>query len=184
MSELAVKFLKSMVVAILFLNFLFAQKPSENNIGAKNPENLAMSPVITMERTLCYGRCPAYRIEVYSDGLVIYQGKGFVKTTGEVRDTLSAGQLARLNQCFENADYFTLKSRYENQHSCAIRATDHPSVRISFRDSLNYAEFDHYLGCYQSNSDHTHFVRSPADRQLIALEDSVDSIIGTGRWIH
>jgi Domain of unknown function (DUF6438) len=42
-----------------------------------------------MERTECQGWCPAYSVQVFADGTLIYVGKRFVKTLGTVTKRVS-----------------------------------------------------------------------------------------------
>jgi len=174
-----------LIFSVLLFGTALPQNSETIQANSPSPADSANTrPVITLERTLCYGACPGYELEINSSGLLVYRGKGFVKTKGEVRDTLSESQLDLLLNLFRDANYFTLKQRYKQQNSCGIRATDHPSVITSFRDRGQYEKIDHYLGCYQSTDENGHLVRSKADRQLVALEDSVDSIVKTTRWIR
>jgi hypothetical protein len=32
---------------------------------------------ITLNRSVCYGKCPAYKIEIHGDGTVLYDGEVF-----------------------------------------------------------------------------------------------------------
>ncbi len=40
-------------------------------------------PVITLERTACFGACPVYTLSIYADGTVVYNGERFVDVEGE-----------------------------------------------------------------------------------------------------
>ena len=35
----------------------------------------AAAPVITLERTACFGRCPMYKVKIFADGKVVYRGQ-------------------------------------------------------------------------------------------------------------
>ena len=41
--------------------------------------------LIYMERTVCYGPCPAYELLLLSDGTIFYEGVSFVKVEGIYR---------------------------------------------------------------------------------------------------
>jgi len=45
--------------------------------------------LLAMERTECQGWCPAYSVQVFADGTLIYEGKRFVKTLGTVTKRVS-----------------------------------------------------------------------------------------------
>src|SRR5947209_6052729 len=38
--------------------------------------------MIALERGLCYGSCPAYRVRIGTDGVVVFEGKDFVLAEG------------------------------------------------------------------------------------------------------
>ena len=42
--------------------------------------------VITLERTACFGVCPVYKLTIYGDGRVLYDGIRFVRTEGPKND--------------------------------------------------------------------------------------------------
>jgi len=179
------KFLQLLIFGILLFGIAEPQTSNVNQEYYPSPADSAVTkPLITLERTQCYGTCPGYELKIYENRLIIYRGKSFVKIKGEVKDTLSQTQLDRLINLFRDANYFTLKHRYQEQSSCALRATDHSSVITSFRDGGKYEKIDHYLGCYQSIDENGNLTRSKADVQLIAIEDSLDCIVGTDRWIR
>ncbi len=61
--------------------------------------------VITLERTQCFGSCPVYKLTVYGDGRVVYEGGGFVKIKGEKKKRdideikyVSEGRIRELKQ--------------------------------------------------------------------------------------
>ena len=68
--------------------------------------------IIALERTVCYGDCPVYKIEIYEDNSGIYHGKRFVKkigyydfklTTSEVLDILQKANDIKFNKM--NSEY-------------------------------------------------------------------------------
>src|SRR3954471_8041193 len=54
----------------------------------------------SLERGVCYGTCPAYKLTVYRDGKVEYVGKNYVKKIGKAGGTLTDAQLAALDKLF------------------------------------------------------------------------------------
>jgi Domain of unknown function (DUF6438) len=68
--------------------------------------------VITLERTTCFGTCPAYSVRITSDGSVDYEGKQFVRVTGHVSATVPAEDVAGLVDAFEQIGYFGLDDSY------------------------------------------------------------------------
>lgn len=138
----------------------FADESVPSGKGAP-PEKLA-----TLERTACFGTCPAYRVTVYSDGKLEYAGEAFVKFKGPRTAKLSAKQLAELAQAFKDADYFALADAYVKREW-----TDNPTCNTSFNQGGRRKAVAHYHG------DHS------APAKLTALENRIDQIIQIERFI-
>jgi hypothetical protein len=64
--------------------------------------------VITLERTVCHGTCPAYKLTIEGNGTVIYEGEEFVQVKGKQTASLSPAQIQDLVSAFEQANFFML----------------------------------------------------------------------------
>src|SRR5690606_29960044 len=86
--------------------------------------------VVVLERTQCYGMCPAYEVAVYGDGTVVYNGVAHVARFGVVQDTLAKPVVDSLLAAFEAADYFAFPDSlgYAHYEECAVLVTDLPTV--------------------------------------------------------
>ena len=49
--------------------------------------------IISLRRTACFGSCPIYQIEIFSNGNGIYTGTRFVKNIGATKFQLSKNEL-------------------------------------------------------------------------------------------
>jgi hypothetical protein len=124
--------------------------------------------VATLERTGCYGTCPSYKVSVYSDGRVEYDGETYVKEKGHRTAELSAADLAALHEAFARAKYLDLENKYD-----CHEWTDNPSAFTSYRKGGRTKALRHYYGC-----------RSPAGVQgLTDLESRFDELVHSDRWI-
>ncbi len=81
--------------------------------------------IITLERTMCFGTCPDYRLQIYGSGEVVYEGRGFVQVEGIRRARISERKVRDLVLEFEEIGFFQLDDRY------AVAATDLPSIIVS-----------------------------------------------------
>ncbi|MFL5511782.1 MAG: DUF6438 domain-containing protein, partial [Gemmatimonadales bacterium] len=70
------------------------------------------APVITLERTACFGGCPVYRLAVTSDGVVTYEGEAQVRQLGKAFSRVSPEKVQALLSELERAGYFAFASRY------------------------------------------------------------------------
>src|SRR5205085_3979605 len=123
--------------------------------------------LITIKREVCFGSCPIYSAEIYSDGTVVYHGEGNVKVEGEKRHRITNDRVAELIRAFQRINYFSLKDRYEvdeNGHS----VTDRPTTTTSLSLNGKYKKVvDYYC----------------APKELLALEDLIDKLAGLYEYI-
>jgi hypothetical protein len=144
-----------------------APAPAPPSNSAPRPAASAHEPVATLERTECYGWCPAYKITIYRDGVVDYVGTRFVKLVGEARGQLTTAQLAQLDQLFEQTGYLHFKDRYVK-----TTVTDMPSANTSYAPPGEPAKsVQHYDG------------DRSAPKELAQVEDGIDQIVRIEQWI-
>ena len=118
--------------------------------------------VITMERTVCFGACPAYKVMVYGNGTVAYEGFDFVAMEGKQTAQISKEQVSELVSQFYKNGFFSLGNRYESPY------TDLPSTTTSI--AIGGSEKSVYRYGFQPQN-------------LIELEDRIDEIAGTAKWV-
>lgn len=87
----------------------------------------AAGPVLTFERTPCYGRCPAYMMEVYADGRVVYEGRHFVPMMGKHDLKLPVATVADMLRQAKDAHFESFEKEYLSG------ATDMPSTIVTIR---------------------------------------------------
>lgn len=85
---------------LLTTTFSFAQKVDESLL------------VASLERTTCYGNCPYYEVKVYSNGVVIYNGRKNVEYLGLHKGTLSQQQVKQLLEKAKSVGYIHLENKY------------------------------------------------------------------------
>jgi len=122
--------------------------------------------LFSLARSVCFGECPEYRVEVVDDGTVRYRGSSHVEVKGDQTATLTDAQVQSLIDAFVDARYFELLDAYD-----AEDWTDFPSVTTSFRIAGRTKTIKHYL----------RDVLAP--RSLFALENRIDEILDTKRWV-
>ena len=85
------------------------------------------SPVLTFERTPCFGTCPAYVMQVFADGRVAYDGRRGVPVLGPKELRLPAAAVANMLQMAKEAHFDQFQNRYSRG------TTDLPSTVIAVR---------------------------------------------------
>ena len=123
--------------------------------------------IITLERTICCGRCPVYKLTIFGNGAVMYNGLEFVAITGRHMANLTEDKIQRLIGAFKKADFFSLNNSYVE----FMRIED-PFAITSLTINGKKKRVRHYHG---DNS---------APHQLRILEDEIDEIVGTDQWVH
>ena len=124
-----------------------------------------VEPVITLERTPCFGTCPVYRLEITADGLVTFEGARFVATSGVQYGTISPEAVADLLDAFESTGYLGWEDEYKTQF-----VTDMPTVITSVTIDGVTKRIEHYHGDQN------------APEALDALEDLVDETVNVRQW--
>ena len=134
---------------------------------------LTAVPMITLERTTCFGTCPAYTLTIFDDGKVVFEGKEFVKQKGKAEGQITKAELAQLVRQFERINYMKLEDEYGIGDRCPDLWTDYPSAITSFTTNGATKRINHYLGCRGLT----------ILDQLTALENKIDEVANTQRWI-
>ena len=84
-------------------------------------------PVLTFERTPCYGTCPAYVMQVYADGRVAYEGRHAVPMMDKHELRLPAAAVADMLRQAKEAHFETFDKQYSRNTS------DLPSTIVAIR---------------------------------------------------
>ncbi len=121
---------------------------------------------ITLSRTLCYGTCPDYSVEIHGDGAVIYTGNRYVAVTGVEKSRISMDGVRELLDLFRKADYFSLRDEY------AARVTDNPTFFTSISFDGKTKKVRNYVGWE---------VGIP--QGVTNIEEAIDRIADTYKWI-
>jgi hypothetical protein len=153
------------VAAVTALALVRQESPKLNNLAEGDLKDL----VIKFERTGCYGNCPAYKLIIYGDGRVEYEGGTNVKVSGKKEGRLKPDEVKSIVSAFDKVNFFAMESYSEEHCSCTI-CTDMPTVFTDIRVAGNSHRVDHYHGC------------RCAPKELWELENSIDSIAGTKQW--
>ena len=84
--------------------------------------------IISLQRTACFGTCPIYKIEIFSDGSGIYTGTRFVENIGVTKFSLSETQLNLILTKAEAISFANMKEEYSEPIS------DLPTTFIQIKD--------------------------------------------------
>lgn len=130
---------------------------------------------LVLERTRCYGFCPAYQLTLDGSGEVRFQSRNpDDSTTGA--DRIDPAAFASLLAEAERIGFWTLPDDIQADASlCGPAATDAPTVTITLRAEGRTKRVEHDHGC------------RGGDERLAALrrfENRVDRVAGSSRWVR
>ncbi len=121
---------------------------------------------ITLSRSVCFGACPAYTVEIDGDGTVCYHGEHYVAAVGDRTDHIDAARVRALFEQFRRADYFWTFDHYRAQ------VTDLPQFTTSISFDGNSKSVSDYAG---------RWIGMPED--VGDLERAIDDAAGTEKWV-
>jgi hypothetical protein len=139
---------------------------------SETPDDAAdQAPVITLERTACFGSCPVYRLVAGADGRVTYEGTAHVRQLGTASAQTPPDRLQHLLSEIDQAGYFSFANRYTPAEPvCGRYATDLPSAITSIRVNGRAKRIEHDYGC------------GAAPGALMVLERRIDEVLGSAQW--
>ncbi|MEA2713779.1 MAG: hypothetical protein QOK27_1740 [Gemmatimonadales bacterium] len=148
-----------------------ARNGAESKPADQSSQSATSAPVITLERTACFGSCPVYTISVTASGDVQYEGRAHVRkmgaATGRVPQELVDALLSELNR----GGYFTFAERYTSpEPTCGRYVTDSPTVITSVTLGGRTKRIAHDYGC------------GGAPGALVVLEHRIDEALSSDQW--
>jgi hypothetical protein len=119
------------ISVLLICVYLLSNCKSHKKLVEKNNENVVQTiqqQVFELELTRCYGTCPAYKVVVFENDSLVYEGLKYVAKEGKITKKLPKGTVSQLVEKFRQADFF----KFENQYTSNM--SDFPTTYISFTD--------------------------------------------------
>jgi len=127
----------------------------------KPPQDLS-NVTIAMQRTMCFGSCPAYQVVIAGDGKVSYCGQAFVDVQGRQTANIPPGDVRRLVDAFYAADFHSLRDKY------SAGVTDHPTIVVVLKVGDRTKRVVDYVS---------------GPQRLRDLEREIDRTARTSQWI-
>jgi len=141
------------------------------NPAAPSPASEADAPVVTLERTACYGLCPVYRVSISPSGLVSWVGSTNVAAVGPASAQITPAAVEGLLDELRAGGYLSFADRYvAGAPACGLYATDSPSAISWAALDGRSKRIEHDYGC------------TDAPPALAHLERRIDEVAGSARW--
>lgn len=125
---------------------------------------------ITLERTTCYGTCPAYRLTLHADGTVDYEGKDYVRQKGRRAGRISLEAFQKIAKKVAKIRFFELSNEYYSQeiNGAAMFLTDQPTTITTVTEGARVKKVENYFG---------------GPKRLYELEQLIDQLTQSYRWV-
>ena len=141
-------------------------------VAAKsNPPPPAPDAWITLSREACYGECPIYDLTVRADGLVSWEGKGFVAKMGSATRRIDPAKARSLFDAFVRMSFEKGPPVYDSGIS------DTPTATLTISHGAAG-------GTYAVHDDASCFGKKSIDLGTCYLERRVDEIAEAMPWIE
>lgn len=166
-------------------------KSTEQNqqLESANQNQQKAEPELTvkMERISWSGKT-MYKVEIQPDGKVVFEGTEYTKTKGKTESKLEKEKMEQLLTEIETSDFFSLDSAYSyKSKNCASALTHYDWVKIHIKLNGQEKTIDHDLGCfdisYAELREETNRKDKIFPQKLYKLENKIDEIVGTKRWV-
>lgn len=140
--------------------------------------DLAAPDSIVLERTVCFGTCPAYRLRILGDGAVLFEPR--IPAGSPATDNIPVERVRALAAALERADFNAFPDVIQQDRVyCALEATDNPSAIISVYRGAESKTVNHYFGCRANDE------RAQQRLEVLrALPAQIDSAANAARWIR
>ena len=140
------------------------------DLGALSDADLKAA-TIRLERTRCYGSCPAYTVTIHGDGRVEYSGTFGVKVKEARTGRVEPEAVKRLLSQFAQAKFLAIKEDYSAEKcSCSRRCTDMASAVTELVAGGVKHRVNHCYGC------------GCAPKALFELESAIDKAAQVEQW--
>lgn len=161
----------SMIAGLLLLVVESASTQSSNivpDLTSLSDEELR-TLTIQLERSACYGTCPAYSVTIHGDGRVEYNGKSNVKETGTHEGQITIDKVRALALEFAKAKFWGLDEDYSGK-KCKGQCTDMATAITEIKVKGATHRVKHYYGC------------GGVPKALFELESTIDKSANSEQW--
>jgi hypothetical protein len=155
--------------------------PSDGTKSARQGAVPSKADSIVLERSMCLGTCPAYRLRLSDSGEVRFESRNPGDEGRRVADTVPAATFPALISKAKSIGFYDLPSKILGDSVlCRIARSDAPTVVVTIFTNAQTRRVQDYLGCSETRA---HETFEPIKR-LRAFEVEIDSAVGSSRWVR
>src|SRR3954470_8810463 len=108
--------------------------------AAAQTRTIPADTVIRLQRTSCFGTCPAYTVTIDATGSITYEGERDVRVVGRETAGIAPASIARLLQVADRIQFFAQRDAYEGD------ITDLPTTYVSMTTGGRTKKIKDYSG--------------------------------------
>ncbi len=138
---------------------------------AEGPAPSVRVDSLSLERTVCFGFCPAYLVVLRADGAVRFESRNPRDTAYTAADTVPPARVAALGAEAERIGFWRLPDEIMGSEYCEQVATDLPGAVVTIWSGGRTKRVNDYHGCFGEKL-----------KPLRAFEARIDSVAGSSRW--
>ncbi len=117
--------------------------------------------LFSLQKTQCYGTCPAYELKIYPNGYAELEGKAYFRYQGVYQGQVSQDKIDYLITFFQEKNFMKLKDRY------TAEITDLPTTYVYFSHKGQSKKVMDYYN---------------APKALIEMEKELEKVIDVVKW--
>jgi Domain of unknown function (DUF6438) len=91
--------------------------PTTTVTPTKTEPKVDNNVMVSLQRTPCFGQCPVFKIQLFNDGKVVYEGRAFCKRMGTHKATASPELIKAIQQKASDIKYLSLNEKYPKGES-------------------------------------------------------------------
>ncbi|HEX6627616.1 MAG TPA: DUF6438 domain-containing protein [Gemmatimonadaceae bacterium] len=136
---------------------------------------------LVLERTECFGSCPAYRLRISSAEQVRFESHNRRDSANVATDTAPPGTYAHLVTRAQAIGFYDLPPDIiKDSVFCRVAMTDAPTFVTTIFSKDAVKRVSDYSGCALT----TPRTVPPPLQRLRAFENEIDSVLRSSRWIR
>jgi hypothetical protein len=159
----------------IFLSNAISDEPQKHSYEFITPKYLSsVDSLVFLERTTCYGWCPAYRLCFQSDGTILFEGSEYTERLGLQKGASTTEEFLTLVDRLTSLGIFSMDNRYDGTNpDCKQSYLDAPTVTVLIKLGDQSKRILHYHGCRGF----------PRESDLLKIEAAIDNSTKSSRWV-
>lgn len=143
----------SMNKLLIFLVVSFCYACYNTDLRKDSSENsqsaIPQATISLQQKGESFNSTPSYKLDIYADGTVIFDGEQNTKVKGIVRSNISLQEVQSLKSKFEELGFSSFANEYfeKNENDCPVRLSDSPTIILKFNINGKSKAVTHYTGC-------------------------------------